>query len=103
MTLSFRNVEVNPSQPVEEWGFEGLLAAVDRGGVRDWVKIADAVRRCPWGPIARILEDEVLPVAEDSGVVGAMRGMIDLQRARAKQAERDEVRSELQSLLAASA
>lgn len=102
MTLVFRNIDVNPEVPVEEWGFEGLLAAVDRGEAGDWRRIAEAVRRDPWGPVARTLEDEVFGAAEDSGVVGALRGMIALQRARAVERERDAVRGELQSLVAAS-
>lgn len=99
MALAFRNLDIDPSAPVEGWGFEGLLAAVDRGEAADWYRIAEAVRRDPWGPVARLLEDEVFEAAEDSGVVGALRGMIALQRSRAEQAERDEVRRELAALV----
>lgn len=99
MSLAFRNISLAPSAPVEEWGFEGLLAAIDRGEAGDWRRIAAVVRRDPWGPVARLLEDEVFEAAEDSGVVGALRGMIALQRARAAQAERDEVRCEFVSLV----
>lgn len=102
MALAFRNTDVDPSQPVEEWGFEGLLAAVDRGEAGDWRRIAGAVRRDPWGPVARLLDEEVFDAAEDSGVVGALRGMIALQRARAERSERDDVRRELESLVQAS-
>ncbi len=102
MTLAFRNIDVDPAAPIEQWGFEGLLAAVDRGEAADWRRIADTVRRDPWGPVARLLEDEVFPAAEDSGVVGALRGMIGLQRARFELATRDEVRRELGALVKAS-
>lgn len=102
MALAFRNIDVDPSAPVEEWGFEGLLAAVDRGDAGDWRRIAQAVRRNPWGPVARLLEREVFDAAADSGVVGALRGMIALQRSRAEQAERNEVKSEFRALVQAS-
>ena len=36
MALAFRNLDVSPDAPVEDWGFEGLLAAVDRGDLTDW-------------------------------------------------------------------
>lgn len=99
MALAFRNVDINPSAPVEQWGFEGLLAAIDRGEAADWRRIGSAVREEPWGGVARLLEDEVFEAAEDSGVVGALRGMIALQRRRAEQSEREEVRSEVERLV----
>ncbi|GAB3857986.1 hypothetical protein GCM10028801_17250 [Nocardioides maradonensis] len=102
MALVFRNIDVDPSAPVEEWGFEGLLAAVDRGGSADWRRIAEALRRDPWGPVARLLEDEVFGAAEDAGVVGALRANLALQRTRAEQEERDDVRRELAALVEAS-
>src|SRR5690554_5761417 len=99
MTLSFRNIDVEPSAPVEDWGFEGLLAAVDRGEAADWRAIIRVVREDPWGSVARLLEDDVLPSATDSGVAGAMRTAIDLHRQRAEAAERREVQDELVSLV----
>lgn len=99
MSLAFRNIVATPADPVEEWGFEGLLAAIDRGEARDWARISAAVGRDPWGSVARLLESEVLDAAQDSGVVGALRGMIALQRQRAEQSERDEVRRELAALV----
>ncbi|MCI1746899.1 MAG: helix-turn-helix domain-containing protein [Acidipropionibacterium sp.] len=43
MPLKFRNIDATPDSPVQEWGFEGMLAAIDRGYARDWRKLADAV------------------------------------------------------------
>jgi len=37
--LKFRNINVNPSDPVEQWGVEGILCAFERGSVEDWRKI----------------------------------------------------------------
>jgi DNA-binding transcriptional regulator YiaG len=34
--LKFRNVTASPSDPVESWPFEGVLAAVERGTLPDW-------------------------------------------------------------------
>lgn len=43
MPLRFRNIDVTPDDPVSMWGFEGMLAAVDRGYARDWRKMIAAV------------------------------------------------------------
>jgi hypothetical protein len=29
--LQFRNINATPDDPVEKWGVEGILAAIDRG------------------------------------------------------------------------
>lgn len=70
--LRFRNLTVTPDDPVELWGFEGILAAVDRGSLRYWRRIIDAVERDPDGAVARDLE-QVIEVAEDVGVRERMR------------------------------
>lgn len=72
MVVAFRNIDVTPDDPVEEWGFEGLLTAVDRGSLREWRTIMRAVEADPFGAVADTLT-EVLDIAEDSGVVGALR------------------------------
>lgn len=43
MPLRFRNIDASPEDPVEMWGFEGMLAAIDRGYARDWRKLVAAV------------------------------------------------------------
>lgn len=90
MTLTFRNLTVSPDEPVEAWGFEGLLAAVDRGDLADWRRIARAVREDPWGEVAQTL-DEVFALAEDSGAVGTLRSARDLARRRREAEEREDV------------
>ncbi len=97
--LRFRNIDVDPGDPVEDWGFEGLLSAVDRGGFYDWQKVVTAFRRDPWGPVARILEREVFDVAESSGVVGAMRTALAIARTDAQAREQQVVAAELMELL----
>ena len=90
MTLQFRNIDVAPDDPVEQWGFEGLLAAVDRGDISDWRKIATAVHRDPWGEVAETLE-QVFACAEDLGAVATVRAAVALARERREAAERREV------------
>lgn len=97
MTLAFRNIDVSPDDPVEVWGFEGLLAAVDRGDVTDWQRVMGAVRTDPWGPVAATLL-EVFDVAEDVGAVSAMRAGLELLRAEREQHEREVVAKEMRSL-----
>ena len=43
--LRFRNITTAPDDPVDQWGVEGILAAVDRGSLPHWRRIADAVRQ----------------------------------------------------------
>jgi len=51
--LRFRNIDASPDDPVETWPFEGILAAVERGTLPDWRRLATAIRTDPWGPVAR--------------------------------------------------
>ena len=101
MTLQFRNLTVTPDDPVEEWGFEGLLAAVDRGDIADWRKIVAAVHRDPWGEVTQTLE-QALASAEDLGAAEAVRAAVALARERAETAERSEVAETLRSYVARS-
>lgn len=101
MTLRFRNLDVSPDAPVEEWGFEGLLAAVDRGELADWQRVADAVARAPHGEVADLLI-EVLDAAEDSGAVGAFRSFLALLAEQEEAHARREVAEELRALWRAS-
>lgn len=51
--LKFRNVAGSPVDPVETWPFEGILAAIERGSLPDWRRLARAIEADPWGPIAQ--------------------------------------------------
>ena len=85
MALSFRNLTVAPEDPVSDWGVEGILAAIDRGGLDDWAKVAAAVEAAPLGPVAGQLE-EALEIAESVGAA-ALRGRV-LDDARSTAEER---------------
>jgi hypothetical protein len=54
--LTFRNIDAAPTDRVETWPYEGLVAAIERGSLSDWRRIIAAVRRAPWGPAARRIE-----------------------------------------------
>lgn len=73
-SLQFRNIDASPDDPVAYWGVEGILAAIDRGSLPHWRRIAAAVRDDPWGPVAADLQQALL-LAEDVGV-GATLGRI---------------------------
>lgn len=101
MGLAFRNLDVSPDAPVEEWGFEGLLAAVDRGDLADWRRVAAAVARAPRGEVAELL-DGVVDAAEDSGSAAALRRYVALAVEREERRERQAVADELVGLWRAS-
>ena len=42
--LKFRNIDVTPDDPVSEWGFEGILACLERGHLTYWHKLAQALQ-----------------------------------------------------------
>ena len=46
--LKFRNITASPDDPVDTWPFEGILAAVERGTLPDWRRLAAAIRADPW-------------------------------------------------------
>lgn len=81
MALRFRNLDVTPADPVEQWGAEGLLSAIDRGSLRDWRRIAAAVDAEPFGELADQLS-VALDLAQDVGVVSAMRRRLAAARDR---------------------
>lgn len=96
--MAFRNINVSPDAPVSEWGFEGMLAAVDRRGIADWRRIAAAVLADPRGEVADTLI-EVFEVAEDSGVVGSLRRVLEIARERQDRADRTAVADRLSELM----
>lgn len=84
--LKSPNINATPADPVEMWGFEGILAAIDRGSLQHWHRIIVAVRRDPERPVARDPAD-VVEIAEDVGVVARVRRL--LASVNAHQVSRD--------------
>lgn len=89
-TVRFRNLAVSPADPVEDWGVEGLLTAVDRGSLPDWRKIAENICADPWGPVAGDLL-QALDLAEDLGVAETLRRAVERARDQLERTAREEV------------
>ena len=99
--LTFRNLEVDAAAPVEQWPYEAIVTAIERGTVVDWVRITAAIARDPWGEVARQVE-EYLSYEQPYGVAGLLHRAIDRARAEAQQDERTRVAAAVRALVAAS-
>lgn len=98
----FRNIQATPDDPVSDWGFEGLLAAIERGGMKLWDRIAAELHRHPHGSVARLLENEVLDALSREGERELFRQLLVRARQRCNEEARAEVAKRLCSLLARS-
>ena len=56
MTMQFRNLDFDPTAPVDQWPAEAIETVIDRGSLSDWRQLAEAIRGNPWGPAARTAE-----------------------------------------------
>jgi DNA-binding transcriptional regulator YiaG len=101
VALGFRNLDVDPNAPVEDWPYEALVTAIERGTLPHWRRIAAAIRRDPWGRVARSVQ-EYAAYAEPSGAVVLLTRAVDRARAGAEAAERAEVAAVVRSLVEAS-
>lgn len=88
--LAFRNIDALPTDPVESWPFEGLVTAIERGSLSDWQRIAAAVRRAPWGPVSRGVQ-EYASYGEQADVAELLVEAVRRARATGDQADRAEV------------
>ncbi|MDD2455378.1 MAG: hypothetical protein PHG96_04705 [Kiritimatiellae bacterium] len=59
--MTFRNLNVTPDEPVSRWGFEGVLAAFERGDLEDWHHVYLAYRDDTTGEV-RAFVNEALDV-----------------------------------------
>lgn len=100
--VSFRNIRAKPADPVTEWGFEGLITAIERGGMALWDRIAAELRQQPYGSVARLLEEEVIDAIAQEGERELFRGILRRARLRAEVDARAEVANRLRSLVARS-
>lgn len=80
MTLSFRNLAFDPRAPVDRWPAEAIATVIERGSLSDWRRLAEAIRRNPWGPAARTTE-RVIAWEEHYGVDSLMARVIKQARA----------------------
>jgi DNA-binding transcriptional regulator YiaG len=99
--LRFRNIDASPDDPVETWPFEGILAAVERGTLPDWRRLASVIRADPWGPVAhQVLE--AVQLSRPYGTTELLEGVVARARKLAADSERADVASEVQDLVARS-
>ncbi len=96
--LKFRNLTASPDDPVETWPFEGILAAVERGTLPDWRRIADVIQGDPWGPVAQQVL-EAVRLARPYGTAELLEGVVDRARKLAADSERGEVAAEVRRLV----
>lgn len=101
MSVAFRNVEVDGAATPEDWPFEALVTAVERGTVSDWVRITTAIDADPWGPVARQVED-YLAYESPYGVGPLLGRAIARSRREADVRERAEVAAEVRALMTSS-
>lgn len=99
--LKFRNITASVDDPVETWPFEGILAAVERGTLPDWRRLAAAIRADPWGPVAQQVL-EAVQISRPYGTSELFTAVIEGARRDAADAERDEVAGEIRDLVARS-
>jgi predicted XRE-type DNA-binding protein len=97
--LKFRNIDASPDDPVQTWPFEGILAAVERGTLPDWRRMAAAIRADPWGPVAQQVI-EAVHLSRPYGTTELFEAVIDSARKDAAAAERAEVAAEVRQLVA---
>jgi hypothetical protein len=99
--LKFRNVDASPEDPVESWPFEGILAAVERGALPDWRRLAAAIRADPWGPVAQQVL-EAVRLSRPYGTAELLEGVVDQARKLAADSERRDVAREVRELVGGS-
>lgn len=95
---SFRNVNVSPDAPVEQWPYEALVSTIERGTIGDWVLLVRAVDTQPWGIVAREIED-YLSYESPYGVGPLLERALARSRARAEVDERAHVAAEVAQLI----
>ena len=95
--LKFRNIGASPDDPVDTWPFEGILAAVERGTLPDWRRLAAAIRADPWGPVAQQVL-EAIRLSRPYGTAELLEGVVSRARKLAADSEREDVASEVREL-----
>ena len=92
--LKFRNIAASPDDPVETWPFEGILAAVERGTLPDWRRLAAVIRADPWGPVAQQVL-EAIHLSHPYGTAELLAGVMSHARKLAADSERQDVAAEV--------
>jgi DNA-binding transcriptional regulator YiaG len=95
-TLQFRNLDFDPTIPVDRWPAEAIETIMDRGSLSDWRGLAEAIRRDPWGPAARTAES-IAGWGEHYGVDALMSSVIRGAREQVVFAGRAEYAAQIRS------
>jgi DNA-binding transcriptional regulator YiaG len=96
--LKFRNINASPDDPVDTWPFEGILAAIERGTLPDWSRLAAAIQADPWGPVAQQVL-EAIRLSRPYGTAELLEGVVSRARKLAADSEREDVASEVRELV----
>jgi DNA-binding transcriptional regulator YiaG len=96
--LKFRNLTASPYDPVETWPFEGILAAVERGTLPDWRRLAKAIQADPWGPVAQQVL-EAVRLSRPYGTAELLEEVVARARKVAADSERAAVAAEVRRLV----
>lgn len=99
MSVSFRNVDVDPGAPVDTWPYEAIVTVIERGSISDWIVLTRAIDADPWGVVARQVED-YLSYESPYGVGPLLTRGIARARRQAEEAERATVADEVRRLVA---
>lgn len=97
--LRFRNVDADPADPVEDWPYEALVTAIERGTVSDWRRIVEAMDARPWGPVARDVE-AYAHYGEAREAIALLTEALRRARRRVKDEERAEVAAHVRRAIA---
>jgi DNA-binding transcriptional regulator YiaG len=96
--LKFRNITASPDDPVDTWPFEGILAAVERGTLPDWRRLATVIQADPWGPVAQQVL-EAIRLARPYGTAELLEGVVGRARKLAADSEREDVAAEVRDII----
>ncbi len=82
MTSRFRNIDFDSSLDPDDWPFEAVLTAVERGCLSDWRRLSTPIRRSPWGSCARAVE-QISSWGENYGADRLFTAVIEHARSEA--------------------
>jgi hypothetical protein len=77
MSLKFRNINASPNDPVDTWGSEGILTALERGTLFHWMRIIDAASRNK--KVAKELH-EALKLSENEIIISWVREKLERKK-----------------------
>lgn len=83
--LRFRNINITPDDPIETWGFEGYLAAIERGDAEHWFRMRAWAREHPWAHETDVMLHAAY-LADDGGVGAGAFIRLGIDRARLRAA-----------------